>query len=104
MAEFPKLTRRPMGQRTHLCTAATMLLATMLAGCGSMSPGRGYDRVTDVFTGSPKSTDPYPNLASVPARPAAPSTSQRQPAPAGLIADRNNAQYSEEVLRNPQTS
>jgi outer membrane protein OmpA-like peptidoglycan-associated protein len=101
MAEFPKRRRREFRHRAYLCAAATILLAGMLAGCGSMSPSRVYDRVTGVFASTPASDEPYPNLASVPARPTPPSLAERQQVSSGLVSDRNNAQYTEEVLRNP---
>jgi outer membrane protein OmpA-like peptidoglycan-associated protein len=83
--------------------AVALLLALSLTGCGSYSPGALYDKVADVFA-SPADAGDYPNLAGVPARPTPPSLADRQQASAGLVADRNNAQYTEQVLRNPQAS
>src|SRR4051812_40853746 len=102
MAEFSGREWRGVGRGMRLCAAATMMLASMmLAGCGSMSPSRLYDRGADTFSSRPESNEPYPNLAAVPARPNPPSLAERQRVSSGLVADRNNAQYSEEVLRNP---
>jgi len=102
MAEFAGQEWRAVGRFMRLCAAATMMLASMtLAGCGSMSPSRLYDRAANAFSSPPASNEPYPNLATVPARPTPPSLAERQQVSSGLIADRNNAQYSEEVLRNP---
>src|SRR5947209_3228033 len=82
--------------------AVVSLLVLTLTGCGSYRPAALYDKVADVFTSAPETGEAYPTLGSVPPRPTPPSLAERQQASAGLVADRNNAQYTEQVLRNPQ--
>ncbi|MBI3515172.1 MAG: hypothetical protein HY060_14095, partial [Proteobacteria bacterium] len=43
--------------------------------------------------------EPYPNLADVPGRPVRPPAVDRTKIAQSLVADRENAQYTEEVLR-----
>jgi outer membrane protein OmpA-like peptidoglycan-associated protein len=49
--------------------------------------------------------EPYPNLADVPGRPARPPAIDRDKIAQSLVADRENAQYTEDVLRRaPDTA
>lgn len=69
------------------------LLAVLLSGCSDLG----------LFTNTKTADDgTYPNLGSVPARPAPRSdTAERQTARDGLAADRANARYSADPIRRP---
>lgn len=69
------------------------LLAVLLSGCSDLG----------LFTNTKTADDgTYPNLGSVPARPAPRSDpAERQTARDGLAADRANARYSADPIRRP---
>src|SRR5215469_3797030 len=107
--------RRPAGSRLVLS-----LTALLLAGCSSLpnalNPVEWYRGATgadkDDDTGSERNTQnleaggkqPYPNLGSVPKPPdTALSAAEREKLQKGLIADRSNARYSDEELRQGRT-
>jgi outer membrane protein OmpA-like peptidoglycan-associated protein len=95
----------------------SVLMILALAGCSSVpdavNPVEWYRSATDVFTSrsptQPSATDSKmaeaqakgtPNLASVPARPTRASTpAERQALTQGLVADRENAKYTDEDLQ-----
>jgi outer membrane protein OmpA-like peptidoglycan-associated protein len=52
----------------------------------------------------PGANDPYPNLASVPARPAPPDKEAMQKLTDALVADRSNAQYTNQATPLPDPS
>jgi outer membrane protein OmpA-like peptidoglycan-associated protein len=96
------------------------LTALLLAGCSSLpnalNPVEWYRGATgadkDDDTGSERNTQnleaggkqPYPNLGSVPKPPdTALSAAEREKLQKGLIADRSNARYSDEELRQGRT-
>jgi outer membrane protein OmpA-like peptidoglycan-associated protein len=80
-----------------------VLLALGLAGCSTMERlnpfGDDSDTTTTPDTNQLSTDEPYPNLADVPGRPVRPPAVDRTKIAQGLIADRENAQYTEEVLR-----
>src|SRR4051812_10801573 len=92
--------RSVCGATRRTIALAAPLLALALAGCGLLTPTRTFDRLSDIFSRPPDSGQAYPNLASVPPRPEPPSLAERQKVSAGLVSDRNNANYSEQALRN----
>jgi hypothetical protein len=73
-----------------------------LSGCGGTGEGGPIDwwhqlqggRIAQERPAPPRDDAPYPNLASVPARPAVEDAAQRGRIAAGLVADRANAQYA----------
>lgn len=90
--------------------AAIALLAVGLAACSSVpdwaNPVKAYDSVF----GSTAPSNPRaqaaqrsgaaPNLSSVPARPATSSAAERNQATQGLVADRGNARYTDDIVRS----
>ncbi len=83
-----------------------MLLAgcslLLLAGCSTMqsiNPVNWWHdaeggKIAEQRPAPPGADQPYPNLANVPARPAPPDRDAMQKLTSGLIADRQNAQYT----------
>jgi outer membrane protein OmpA-like peptidoglycan-associated protein len=57
------------------------------------------DLVADRNTPAPGAEQPFPNLASVPETPRTSTTGERQQIVQGLVADRQQAQYSSEAIR-----
>jgi hypothetical protein len=104
--------RRPVAPAQ---AAARMLAAAMLvlvAGCSSLNPINLYRDITGASKNDPPpdadntknlaagADSPYPNLGNVPDTPTRGLTeSQRKALADDLIADRNNARYSDEQLR-----
>ena len=106
----------PAGHRWGGSTRAVLIGAAMLVGLGGCSfipdwanPGNLYDSIFDgEDSPSGLSSDPaapgedeeFPNLASVPQRPSeASSPEELEVIREGLIADRDAARYTDEVLR-----
>jgi outer membrane protein OmpA-like peptidoglycan-associated protein len=92
-----------------LCCAAVLLL---LSGCG---PTHSYNPVdwwhdleggpiSDSRPPPPNADAPYPNLASVPAKPNVPDAAARARIASGLVADRANAQYAASLSPLPAPS
>lgn len=87
--------------------------AAVLAGCAelpaSINPVEWWHNMqggplAEARPPPPGATDPYPNLASVPARPAPSDPKARQQIADALIADRTNAQHmAGEVLGDPSS-
>ncbi len=82
-----------------LCSA---LALSALTGCSSLpssvNPVNWWDSLTDHNLATqrpppPQADAPYPNLATVPGKPAAADAKAHQAIVAGLVADRANAQY-----------
>ena len=103
---------------------AVLVFAFALGGCADMpdalNPAEWFKSVERVFTGdgveddadetesrltaerdrpAPGADRPFPNLATTPERPSPSSRAERQTVVEGLVADRERAQYSSEVIR-----
>lgn len=81
-----------------------------LGGCSSvpdsLNPGEWWRSAGRVFKEDDKPPPPgadgaRPNLGSVPARPPRPDAAQQRATADSLVADRNQANYSEDVIRRP---
>ena len=89
--------------------ARTGVLAVCLAGflvngCSSVpswaDPAEWYrDTKKQTSTHIPGKDESFPKLSSVPARHAAPSEAERKKMAKGLLADRQEARYSDEKIR-----
>lgn len=82
------------------------LTALLLAGCSvpdSLNPAEWYRGVERAVSGDDTPTvgadSPYPNVGDVPGRPAAASAERRRQIANSLAADRENAKYTDEVVR-----
>jgi outer membrane protein OmpA-like peptidoglycan-associated protein len=92
--------RGEMGSQ-HRRRAATLLTILILAGCSARSDvnpvqwwhGLQGGVIAEQRPPPPNADAPYPNLGSVPAKPAMPDSIVRQRVASGLITDRGNAQY-----------
>ena len=103
---------------------AVLVFAFALGGCADMpdalNPAEWFKSVERLFTDddfeseatgtegrlaaerdqpAPGADRPFPDLATVPERPSASSSVERQAVVEGLVADRERAQYSSEVIR-----
>ncbi|MDP7666594.1 MAG: OmpA family protein [Rhodospirillales bacterium] len=103
---------------------AVLVFAFALGGCADMpyalNPAEWFKSVEKVFTGdgveddadetesrltaerdqpAPGADRPFPSLATTPERPSPSSRAERQTVVEGLVADRERAQYSSEVIR-----
>ena len=103
---------------------AVLVFAFALGGCADMpdalNPAEWFKSAERLFTGdgvesdadaaesglstergqpAPGADRPFPNLATVPEQPRPPSRAERQTIVEGLVADRERAQYSSEVIR-----
>ena len=103
---------------------AVLVFAFALGGCANMpyalNPAEWYKSVERLFTDdgvesdadarespltaergqpAPGADRPFPNLATTPERPSPPGRAERQAVVEGLVADRERAQYSSEVIR-----
>jgi hypothetical protein len=115
-----RLTRRGLA-------VVVLALTTVVGGCSqvpdSLNPVEWYKSTMNFFGGgegtetqaakpdeqsrpvtergqpAPGADKPFPSLATVPDRPAAPSASERRQVVEGLVADRSRARYSSEVIR-----
>lgn len=100
--------------------AAILACLVLLSGCSSvpdaLNPVEWYSSVSDLVSGSdsknedaaktdappkpaPGADKPYPNLSTVPERSAGPTPEERDALAKGLVADREAARYSDEVIR-----
>lgn len=92
--------------------AASVAVMFLLAGCssvpdwadptewfGSDTTSESAESAKRAAAETPGEGKDYPNLASVPERPKAPTEEERKRLTDSLTADRENAQYSEEVIR-----
>ena len=85
----------------HLRRAVTLLIALVPAGCGAhanLNPVQWWHGlqggvIAEQRPPPPNADAPYPNLGSVPVKPAMPDPAVRQRVASGLIADRGNAQF-----------
>lgn len=106
----------PAGDRTKAARRGVLIGAAMLFGLGGCSimpdwanPGNLYDSVFDDDTSlsglssdaaAPRDQENFPDLSSVPERPSeASSPEEIEEVRDGLIADRDSARYTDEVLR-----
>jgi len=88
-----------------MARAAGFLLLGVLAGCSStssMNPvnwwhGLQGGRIAEERPAPPGAEAPYPNLSTVPARPAPPDRDAMKRLTESLIGDRSNAQYTAEA-------
>ena len=101
--------------RTSNCfarAAAPLAVMFLLAGCssvpgwadptewfGSDSSSNSNESAGATAAKTPGEGKDYPNLARVPERPKAPTEEERKRLTDSLTADRENAEYSEEVIR-----
>lgn len=104
---------------------ALFMCAVLLAGCSSVpdwaNPVEWYESASEALLGDdePESTAPsdaraprttpgenkeFPNLSSVPDRPAAPSEEERKRLAEQLTSDRDNAKYSEETIKRQSSA
>src|ERR1700729_1127728 len=90
------------GLRCHLAPAGSAMLALLLSGCSSfpssINPvswwhGLQGGAIAQQRPPPPGATEPYPNLATVPPKPAEPDRAALANLSNGLIADRANAQH-----------
>ena len=85
--------------------ALVVVLASVLAACSSVpdwaNPTRLYDRVSGVFTGD-EGDGAIPTASSVPDRPETTTAADRQQTAQGLVADRENAQYTDDEIRRDE--
>lgn len=108
-------------KNVHFARAAGLLAAVLLlSGCSAVpdwaNPVEWYEGAADAIYGSDKPESnaasdakapakapgdgkKFPNLASVPERPTATSAADRKKMANSLTADRDNARYSDEVIR-----
>ena len=106
--------RNPESRKGNCFARAAVPVAVMflLAGCSSVpdwaNPAEWFGGETCSKSAesaeAPAAKTPgegrdYPNLSSVPERPKAPSEEERKRLTDSLTADRENAEYSEEVIR-----
>lgn len=94
--------------RSSVALALLTLALLSLASCSqtSLNPVDWYHsieggKVADERPPPPRSDAPYPNLGSVPARPAPIDAQARNVIARGLVADRTNAQYSASLAPLP---
>ncbi|MEJ0070750.1 MAG: hypothetical protein WDO24_20750 [Pseudomonadota bacterium] len=86
------------GSRAVVLALGASLCSCSVAQKADVFDWFGSDKPADQTT--PLSSDePYPNLADVPGRPARPPAIDRDKIAEGLVADRENAQYTEDVIR-----
>lgn len=108
----------------RLALAGSMIAGVLLSGCSNVpdavNPVEWYKGTVKFFSGEdrsdaggaksgtvaadagqpPPGTDrPFPNLSTVPERPRTTSSNDRQQVVEGLVADRDAARYSSEVIR-----
>ena len=85
--------------------ALVVVMASVLAACSSVpdwaNPTRLYDRVSGVFTSDDSDGD-FPTAAAVPDRPETSTAAERQQTAQGLVADRENAQYTDDEIRREE--
>ena len=102
------------GLRFRLAPAATAMLAVLLSGCSSfpssMNPVSWWHSlqggaIAEQRPPPPGANEPYPNLATVPAKPAQPDRAALENLSNALIADRTNAQHlaAEAPLADPSS-
>ena len=82
--------------------AIVIVLASVLAACSSVpdwaNPARLYDQVSSVFT-SDGDDEAFPTASDVPDRPETTTAEARRETAEGLVADRENAQYTDDEIR-----
>jgi outer membrane protein OmpA-like peptidoglycan-associated protein len=85
--------------------AAVVILAVGVAGCSWFGGSADKDLPSKSTLAADRDKPPpgadqsFPNLASVPEKPTPTSAAERQKMAEGLVADRENARYSSEVIR-----
>jgi len=82
-----------------------IVLAGTLAACSSVpdwaNPVRLYDSVAGVFSGDGED-EAFPAVSDVPDRPETSTADERRQTAQGLVADRENAQYTDDVIRRDE--
>jgi outer membrane protein OmpA-like peptidoglycan-associated protein len=95
----------PLNSRGLRPIALVVVLASVLAACSSVpdwaNPSRLYDRVSGVFTGD-EGDGAFPTASAVPDRPETTTAAARQQTAQGLVADRENAQYTDDEIRRDE--
>jgi len=86
-----------------------VLLAGALSACSSVpnwaNPANLYERAAGVFTGDGDGeADAFPAVSDVPDRPTTSTAEQRTQVAQGLVADRENARYTDEEIRRDDTA
>lgn len=115
MKQISSIPARRVRRRLVLVPVSALLCAGTLAGCSSVpdavNPVEWYRGTRDWVTGADKPAEPaaarpstaegkdFPALDSVPSRPAPPSAAERRQLARSLAADREDARYSDEVIR-----
>ena len=101
----------PAGRRARRagCIGLTALLLTACSVPDSLNPVEWYRGVERAVggddTGVVGADSPYPNVGDVPGRPAVASAERRRQIADSLAADRENAKYTDEVVRRvPESS
>ncbi|MSO66203.1 MAG: OmpA family protein [Alphaproteobacteria bacterium] len=95
-------------ERMRSVTFAAGAVALLLAGCSVpnwVNPVRWYDLVTDQFSSdpAPHAQQSAPPLSSVPERPRATPLEDRRQVTQGLVADREGARYTDDIVRRAET-
>ena len=108
-----------LGSRLGAGLASSLVAGGLIAGCtwlpDAANPVEWYKGATNAVTGDGPSAEKkqamaqakplpgegksFPNLASVPDRPHAPSAAERKQLAGGLVADRQHARYTDDVVR-----
>lgn len=96
----------PMNNSGWSRVGLIVLLAATLSACSSVpnwaNPSKLYGQVSGVFKGD-GDDEAFPTVSDVPDRPASSSAEQRTQTAQGLVADRENAQYTDEEIRRDET-
>lgn len=109
--------RRQVMRGNYLTTGSVVLTALLMAGCSSVpdavNPVEWYKDVSGLVTGSGDSTTAgsndravegeFPKVSSVPEPPKPMSPEERKDIARGLVADRANAKYTEDVIKRDGT-
>jgi outer membrane protein OmpA-like peptidoglycan-associated protein len=105
MNQRPKRSEQ-LNSRGLRTIALVLVLASVLAACSSVpdwaNPSRLYDSVTGIFTGG-EGYGAFPTAIAVPDRPETTTAAARQKTAQGLVADRENAQYTDDEIRRDET-
>lgn len=92
------------GAMRQLRGVSVAAVGLMLASCSTVESINPFSSRPDPFSRAatvppPGRDQPYPNLADVPARPQPSPAAERRGVTQGLVADRENAQYTDDVFR-----
>ena len=105
MNQRPKRSEQ-LNSRGLRTIALVVVLASVLAACSSVrdwaNPSRLYDSVIGIVTGG-EGYGAFPTAIGVPDRPETTTAAARQKTAQGLVADRENAQYTDDEIRRDET-